>query len=143
MLPAVQGHVVDRDSGAAIAGAIVFERFEKASVLGAPPITLHVRFAESDATGAFTFGTELAPPRLVAQGRYPPRYGFAHPAFGLVRGVEAPEANAGLVLRGSEEAVAAQQALRTLCESPPRDEWERALRERSCGFARPRPADPG
>lgn len=141
-LPAVHGRVVDRDSGDAIAGAIVFERFEKAALLGAPPTTLHARFAESDASGAFTFGAEVAPPRLAAQGRYPPRYGFVHPRFGLVRGVEAPENGAEIVLRGSQGAVAEQQALQTLCESPPRDDWERELRERSCGLAPPRPANP-
>ena len=141
-LPEVRGRVIDRDSGGAIAGAIVFERFEKAAVLGAPPTTLHARFAESDAAGGFAFASGLAPPRLPAQGRYPPRYGFAHPDYGLVRGVEAPAEGAALVLRGSRGAIAERQALATLCESPPREEWERTIRERACGPPRPsRPAD--
>jgi hypothetical protein len=141
-LPDVQGRVVDRDSGSPIVGAIVFERFETAGVLGAPARTLHARFAESDAAGRFVFRKTVASPRLVAKRRYPPRYGFAHPDTGLVRGVDAPREGSDLVLTGSRRAVAERQALAALCESPPREEWERELRDRVCGPARgPRPAD--
>lgn len=72
-LPEVRGRVVDRDRGDAIVGAIVFERFEKAAVLGAPPTTLHARFAESDAAGRFAFPAALASPGLAVQRRYSPR----------------------------------------------------------------------
>jgi len=108
-LPEVRGHVVDRDRGDAIVGAIVFERFERAAVPGAPPTTLHAGFAESDAAGRFVFPAALASPGLAAQRRDPPRYGFVHPDYGLVRRGEGPTKADDLVL---DEPHVSEQDLR-------------------------------
>lgn len=126
-LPALRGRVVDRDDGRPIAAAIAIEWWHRSGWMGEPARASHVRWVASDAEGRFAFDSARAP--LGSRG---PSYGFVHPDYGLVRAGEAASGEAELVLRGSRADVAARQALAALCESAPREDWERELRPLVC-----------
>lgn len=132
-LPGVEGRVVTGD-GTPIAGATVVEWWHGTGIPGAPAPVRHVRFAETDVAGRFSFPDDVAcSPRLALAKRYGPTYGFAHPAYGLLRGIEPAPPGEPLVLRlAPEQAVAARAAYASLCETPPGDDATRALARRVC-----------
>jgi hypothetical protein len=128
-LPAVRGRVVDRDNGAGVGGAVVIEWRHGGGAMGEPQRSLATRFAETDADGRFAFAPSSA--SCAAWRADAPSYGFVAPHYGLVRaGVLAT--GSPIELRGSRDEAAAQSALASLCESAPREEWERTLRSRVC-----------
>jgi hypothetical protein len=139
MAPAA-GRVLDRESGAPIAGAEVIEWWRGAGRGGGPQPTYHARFARSDADGRFAFGRGLAPsPRMWLSKVYGPSYGFYHADYGLVRAGE-PGPDAELLLRGSRaEAELRRADLASVCRPRPREGWERELARVACP---PRPARP-
>ena len=128
-LPAVRGRVVDRETGAPIAGAIVVELWREAGWMGEPARAESARFATSDAAGRF----ELAPERG-APGSNPPVYMFAHRDYGLVHAGEVAPVDGAIELRGARGEVTPSQNLAALCELPPREDWERDLARRLCAL---------
>jgi hypothetical protein len=128
-LPAVRGRVADRESGAPIEGAIVVELWREAGWMGEPAHAEHARFATSDSAGRFEMAAERGP--LFGSER-PPVWVFAHPEYGLVHAREVEPAGGSVELRGARGEIAAQQALASICESPPREDWERTLASRVC-----------
>jgi hypothetical protein len=128
-LAAVRGRVVDRDTGAPIAGAIVVELWREAGWMGEPARAERARFATSDAAGRF----ELAPEGGdLFGGDPPPVYVFAHRDYGLVHAGEVDPVDGAIELRGARGEVTPSQNLALLCESPPREDWERELALRLC-----------
>jgi hypothetical protein len=141
VLRAAEGSVVDRESGAAIAGATVIEWWRGAGRGGGPQPTYHARFATSDPGGRFAFPRELAPsPRLWLLRTYGPSYGFYHADYGLVRGAEPPP-GAPVELAGSRaEAELRRADLAPVCAPHPRERWQRELAQVACPV-RPRRPD--
>lgn len=141
-MPAVEGRVVDAQTGAPIAAAIVVERWQGAGVAGGPQPTRQARFAVSDAAGRFAFAAACAPsPRMWAERVYGPSYAFVHPVYGLVRPEAARDAAGALTLSGSlDDARARRVDLETLCTTVPREEWERELALRACPPPAERPS---
>lgn len=141
-MPALEGRVVDAETGAPIAGATVVEWWRGAGVAGGVQPTRHARFAVSDAEGRFRFPAAIAPSaRMWALRVYEPSHGFAHPEYGLVRPPEQRDAGGELLLRGSRaEAPARRGDLEVLCSTPAREDWERELAQRVCP---PHPAREG
>ena len=128
-LPAVRGRVVDRETGAPIAGAIVVELWREAGFLGEPARAESARYGTSDAAGRF----ELAPGRgALFGGDPPPVYVFAHRDYGLVHAGEVNAVDGAIELRGARGEVTPSQNLAALCASPPREDWERELARRLC-----------
>jgi hypothetical protein len=123
--------VVDRDTGAPIAGALVVEEWRTGATVptDAPPVA-HARFATSDAAGRFRFEAESSGLRCAARERR--SYAFAHPDYGLVR---AGEAEPG-TLSGSRNDSASQRALDALCETAPSGAWQREIATRACSSRR-------
>jgi hypothetical protein len=130
-LPPVEGRVLDRDTRAPIAGALVVEQWRGGLAPSDEPPVLHARFATSDPAGRFALEAARAPGLRFAFGGGRPRYAFVHPRYGFVRAGE-PAAAGGLVLEGSRADVASQRALAALCETAPRNDAERELASRAC-----------
>lgn len=130
-LPAVEGQVLERETGAPIAGALVVEQWRAGAVPSDAPSTLYARYATSDARGRFAFAAARAPGLRFALAASRPSYAFVHPRYGFVRAGE-PPATGEVVLEGSRADVASQRALAALCEVAPRDDWERELARRAC-----------
>jgi hypothetical protein len=133
VMRAVEGRVLDRPSGAPIAGATVIEWWRGAGRGGAPQPTYHARFATSDADGHFRFPRAVAPsPRMWLLRTYGPSYGFFHPDYGLVRAGEAVPGEV-LALGGSREEAELRRAdLAPVCAPRTRERWERELAQVAC-----------
>jgi len=140
VLPAAEGRVIERESGAPIAGATVIEWWHGAGRGGGPQPTYHARFATSDASGRFGFPRALAPsPRMWLLRTYGPSYGFFHPDYGLVRTGEPPPGQTP-VLRGSRQEAELRRAdLAPVCAPRPDERWQRELAPIACP---PRPRRP-
>lgn len=104
------------------------ELWRDAGWMGEPARADHARFATSDAAGAF----EIARARTSGTSGRPPVYVFVHPAYGLVHAGEVAPVDGAIELRGTRGEVTPSQALASLCESPPREDWERELARRFC-----------
>jgi hypothetical protein len=133
VMSAREGRVVDRETGAPIAGATVIEWWRGAGRGGGPQPTYHARFTESDADGRFGFPRAVAPsPRMWLLRTYGPSYGFFHPGYGLVRGGEAAPGDA-IALSGSREEAELRRAdLAPVCAPAPRERWQRELARIAC-----------
>jgi hypothetical protein len=133
VMRAAEGRVLDRESGAPIAGATVIEWWRGAGRGGGPQPTYHARFTRTDADGRFGFPRAIAKsPRMWLLRTYGPSYGFFHPDYGLVRGGE-PAAGAAVELTGSlAEAELRRADLAPVCAPRPREAWERELAELAC-----------
>jgi hypothetical protein len=130
-LPAAQGRVVDRETQAPIAGALVVEEWRGGGPSDAPRV-LHARFATTDAAGRFAFAAERAPSLGFAlRGARGPHHAFVHADYGFVRGDEAGRAGE-LVLDASRGDAAAGAALAALCETAPTGAWQREIAKRAC-----------
>ncbi len=139
VLDAVEGRVVDRDSGAPIAGAEVIEWWRGAGS-GGPAPHQHARWTTTDADGRFALPREMSPsPRMWVLRTYGPTYSFYHPRYGLEHGGERPE-RGDLVLRGSL-AVAEQRLanLAPICRGERDDPGARHLAEVACAERPSRP----
>lgn len=100
VLGAIQGRVLDEDTGRPIAGAEVFEWHRGAGRGGSQPI-YHARWTQSDEQGRFALPRACSPsPRMWLLRTYAPTYSFYHPDYGLERGPASVDPEA-LVLRGS------------------------------------------
>ena len=130
-LPAVRGRVLDRDTRAPIAEVRVVEVRRSARALSDAAATLHARVAKTDAEGRFALPDEASSTVALRGGRAP-TYVLAHPRYGLVRSGDREPTDAELVFEMSLSDVTAQQALASLCESPPREDWERELAAEIC-----------
>jgi hypothetical protein len=107
---------------------VVVELWRDAGWMGEPARARHARFATSDAGGRFA----LESARVSGGGDHPPVYVFAHPEYGLVHAGEVAPIGGTIELRGARGEVTPSQSLRSLCESPPREDWERELASRLC-----------
>jgi hypothetical protein len=86
-LEAIRGRVVDRDTGAPIAGAEVIQWWRGGSGPSDVQAVAHARFARSDGQGRFAFPREtVRSPRVWALKTYGPSWTFAHTRYGLVHG---------------------------------------------------------
>jgi hypothetical protein len=128
-LPAVRGVVADRADGAPIAGAVVVELWREAGWLGEPARAERARFATSDAAGRFELPAEAG---LLFGAERPPVYVLAHPAYGLVHAGEVAPVAGVVELRVGRGQVVSEQAFAALCETPPREDWERRLASQIC-----------
>jgi hypothetical protein len=138
-LQEVSGRVVDRDTGAPLAGVEVIESFRGAGAPGATQPVYHARWTTSDADGGFHFPDAVAPSaRMWVLKTYAPTYLYFHPLYGLQRG-GAPE-QGSLLLRAS--LARAEQALADLqpyCRGEIDDPGARRLAEVACGERTLRP----
>jgi hypothetical protein len=132
-LPAVHGRVLDRETRAPIAEVRVVEQRRSAQALSDVSATLHARVARTDASGRFSFPSETPASAGVAlRGGRAPIYVLAHPRYGLIRSDEKTPGDAELVFEMSLQDVTARQSLASLCESRPREDWERELAAEIC-----------
>lgn len=132
-LPAVRGRVVDRESGAGVAGAIVIEQWREAGWMGEPARVVRARTASTDVGGRFSIpSARTAALDGPIGGDHAPVYVFVHPEYGLVHAGEVAPANGEIRLEGSRGEAAARQALVALCETVAREPWERDLASRVC-----------
>ncbi len=141
VLPAVHGRVVIDETGAPVAGAVVFERWLGTTAFGTDAPTRYARFARTGTDGRFAFDRAFAPaPGLWARRCGGPVYGFAHPDRGLVHAGAGPGESGDLVLRTREADAAARLGdLRQLCQTASREDWERELAAAVCAPRPPRP----
>lgn len=127
---AVEGRLVDRDTGRPITGAEVLQVY-RSGVAGEETQILHARWAETDREGRFTFPAGLTNPRAWIVQAYGPRYDFHHPDYGLVRGPTTESAS--VELEGSlSDARQRRMDLEALCHSSFDDPQSRRLRETAC-----------
>jgi len=131
-LEAVDGRVVDLDSGAPVSGAEIVESYRGATLPGASQPVYHARWTTSDADGRFHFAAAMSPsPRMWALETYDPVYVFFHPRYGLQRGRAAE--NGDVLLRASlarkEQAFA---DLRPFCRGELDDPGSRRIAEVGC-----------
>ena len=131
-LPEVRGRVVDRDSGAGVADAIVIEQWREAGWMGEPARVERARTAITDAAGRFAIPAARTAGLDARGDDHAPVYVLVHPEYGLVRAGEVAPANGEIRLEVSSEDAAARQALVALCETAPREPWERDLAARVC-----------
>ena len=132
-IPAVRGRVLDRDTRAPIAGVRVVEQRRSARALSDVAATLHARVAKTDAEGRFAFpGETSASVQVALRGGRAPSYVLVHPRYGLIRSGEREPAEGELVFEMSLADVTAQHSLASLCESPPREDWEREVAAETC-----------
>ena len=131
-LAAVEGRLIDRESGEPIAGAEIFQIYRGAGAPGADPRVYSSRWTQTDARGHFVFGSEVSfSARMWILRTYGPRYDFYHPEYGLVRGPTTEEAE--VVLQGSLEQVEQRRMdLQVFCSSIADDPGSRRLRELAC-----------
>jgi hypothetical protein len=125
--PALRGRAIDRASGAPIEGAIVVEEWREAGWMGEPARTAAFRIATSQTDGRFAF--EAA---RVASGDRAPVYHLAHRAYGLVHAGELAPSDGAIEITARERDATAMSALAALCESPPREAWEREIATQLC-----------
>lgn len=131
-LPAVRGRVVDRETRAPIAGALVVEEWRGGAVPSDAPSLVFVRFATTAEDGGFAFESTSAPGLgFTLRGARGPIYSFSHLDYGWFAGDLGPPAGA-IELAGSRGNPAAGRALEALCETAPRGEWEREIQSRAC-----------
>ena len=133
VLPAVHGRVLDHDTLAPIAGVRVIEQRRSARALSDVAATLHARVTTTDGEGRFAFPSEASTSVQVAlRGGLAPSYVLVHPRYGLIRSGDQEPTDAELAFEMSLSDVTAQQSLASLCESPPREDWERELAVEIC-----------
>jgi hypothetical protein len=136
-LPAVEGRVVDAQSGAPLAGAEVVEWWYGAGRFGGPQPVQHARWDTTDAAGRFALaGSTAWSPRMWLLRTYGPAYSVFHADYGLLHAGLRSEA-APLVLR-IDRAAASQGAteLAAICRGERDDSGARRLRAVACA---PRP----
>lgn len=132
-LPEVHGRVVDRATGAGVAGAIVIEQWREAGWMGEPMRVAHARTATTAADGRFALAAARATdPTAWTGAEHAPVYVIVHSDYGLAHAGEVAAANGEIRLEVSSEDAAARQALVALCENAPRESWERELALRVC-----------
>lgn len=129
-LPPREGRVIDRETSAPVAGAQVIELWQAGRALSDVAATRHVRRSTTDAEGRFILGAERS--MRTTQAARTPGYVIAHPSYGVVRFGEPRAADSTLEFAISRDDVAARNALAALCESPPREDWERDLAASLC-----------
>lgn len=136
VLAAVEGRVVDEDSGEPIGGAEVIEWWRGAGTSDVAP-HYHARWATTDAEGRFALPRELAPSlRMWLLRTYGPDYSFYHPFYGLEHGARATP-DGDLVLRGStRRAEQRRQNLIPICRGERDDPGARHLAEIACPLSR-------
>lgn len=128
--PAVAGRVVDRETRAPIAGVGVFEVWRSGRVLSDVAATRHTRTARTDRDGRFSLASEASV--RGAGAPQAPSYVLVHRDYGLVHAGERDPRSGALAFELSRGDAAAQRSLASLCESPPREEWERAIAREFC-----------
>ena len=129
-LPAVRGRVVDRDTHAPIAEVRVVEQWRAGRALSDVAAVVHARIATTDAEGRFAIPRETS--ASAARADRAPSYVLVHARYGLVRAGEREPSAAELVFEMSLADVTARQSLAALCESPPHEDWERAIAPEIC-----------
>jgi hypothetical protein len=139
VLPAVEGRVVDADTGEPVAFAEVFEWWHGAGRMGGPQPVLHARWTTADEAGRFGFDRDfVASLRLWFLKAYGPSYSFFAPRYGLQHGPVPGEGE--LVLRAflgrAPQAIA---DLDPICRGERDDPGARHLAAIACG---PRPQRP-
>lgn len=109
------------------------EQRRSARALSDVAATLHARLAKTDAAGRFAFPDETpASVGVALRGGRAPSYVLVHPRYGLIRSDEQDPGDAELAFEMSLTDVTAQRSLAALCESPPREDWERELAAEVC-----------
>lgn len=126
--PAVSGRVVDRETRAPIAGVGVVELWREGRALSDVAATKHVRSATTGRDGRFALAAEAS----LGMGADAPSYVLVHRDYGLARAGERDPRGGALDFEMSRDDVAAQRALASLCESPPREAWEREIARAFC-----------
>jgi hypothetical protein len=124
VLEARSGRVVDRDSGAPVPGADVYQVYWGKGVVGEPRPVRALRWTAADATGTFAFEKSLSSESSawVPLGTHEAGYGFYHAEYGLVRVGGAPDSSP-VTLRGARLDAAQRRAAElSLCGSRPPDE---------------------
>lgn len=129
-LPARRGRVVDGDTRAPIAEVRVVELWRAGRALSDVAATRHVRLATTDREGRFALPAETSAGAL--RGGAAPSYVLVHPSYGLVRAGEREPIEGVLDFEMSRADVTAQQSLTALCESRPREDWEREIAAEVC-----------
>lgn len=129
-LPALRGRVVDRDTHAPIAGARVVELWRAGRALSDVAATRSWRVATTDAEGRFELPRETSA-RALRAGRAP-SYVLIEPRYGLVRAGEREPVAGALDFEMSRDDVTARQSFAALCESRPREDWEREVAAAFC-----------
>ena len=137
VLDAVEGRVVDEDSGAPIAGAEVIEWWRGAGT-GGPAPHHHARWTRTGADGRFELPRECAPGRMWLLRSYGPSYSFYHPEYGLehARLRETPD---GALMSGSKHRARERLAnLDPICRGERDDPGARHLANIACPDDAPR-----
>jgi hypothetical protein len=70
--------------------------------------------------------------QLALRGGRAPSYVLVHSRYGLIRSGEREPVDGELAFEMSLADVTAQQSLASLCESPPREDWEREVATETC-----------
>lgn len=132
VLDAVEGVVIDADSGAPLAGAEVIEWYRGAGTSDVAP-HYYARWATTDASGRFVLPRALSPsPRMWLLRTYGPSYSFYHPAYGLEHAGERPPTGR-MVMRGSKQVAAQRLAnLDPICRGERDDPGARHLAAIAC-----------
>ncbi len=133
-LEARVGRVSDRESGAPVADADVFQVYRGQGVVGAPRPTHALRWTRSDEAGAFAFEAATSTEsRASMRQTDPAEYGFYHPEYGLVR-VGRPATAGHVELTGERLDAARLRAEQlSLCGSRPADEIAADVVRMHCG----------
>ena len=139
-LAEVRGQVVDAESGAPLAGALVIEWHRGAGPGGASQPVYYARWATTDATGEFRLAASaVSSPRMWLLKAYAPDYAFFHPSYGLQRGAR-KEADR-VVLRGFlSRAEQGRADLVPYCRGEHDDAGARRLAEVACEDRPQRPS---
>jgi hypothetical protein len=138
-LAEVRGRVVDADTGAPLAGALVIEWHRGAGPGGASQPVYHARWATSDPAGEVHLAASVVPSaRMWLLKTYEPDYALFHPSYGLQRGTR--RAGDRLVLRGSlARAEQGRADLLPYCRGEHTDAGARRLAEVACAERPQRP----
>jgi hypothetical protein len=124
VLEARSGRVVDRESGAPVPGADVYQAYWGKGVAGEPRSVRALRWTTADAAGRFSFEERLSsePGSWVPLETSEAEYGFYQPDYGLVR-LGRPDAGGPVTLEGVPLDVEQRRAAElSLCGSRPADE---------------------
>jgi hypothetical protein len=128
-----RGQVVDQTSGAAVAGASVFQVWWGKGVAGEPRPARVLRWVDANGAGEFEFKQSTTDAvRAWANGSGGPEYGFFHSDYGLVR-TGASRGEGTLVLGARQLDAAGRHASElSLCGSRPADEVLADVAQRHC-----------
>jgi hypothetical protein len=129
-VPALHGRVVDRETRGPVEDVRVVELWRAGRALSDVAATRLVRFAKTDREGRFAFPAESAAGVLRAERT--PSYVLIHAGYGLVQAGAREPIGGALDFEVSHADVTALQALGALCESRPREEWEREIAAEIC-----------